>query len=117
VAITVAPGEDARVASRDARGRDRRLAWEAPHPDWTGAENEALRRRLAAISETPNEAASGMVSSYAIDEGERLLLFDPLAVPSEIEELAAGREFVVRRVSRVRPRPAIRGVGARLTRA
>jgi hypothetical protein len=91
--------------------------WEAPHPDWTGAENEALRRRLAAISETPNEAASGVVSSYAIDEGERLLLFDSLAVPSEIEELAAGRELVVRRVSRVRPRPAIRGVGARLTRA
>ena len=69
--------------------------WEAPHPDWTGPENEALRQRLAAISETPNEAASGVVSSYAIDEGERLLLFDPLAVPSEIEELAAGREAVV----------------------
>ena len=30
------------------------------------------------------------VSSYAIDDGERLLLFDPLGVPSEIEALAAG---------------------------
>ena len=69
--------------------------WEAPHPDWTGPENEALRQRLAAISKTPSAAASGVVSSYAIDEGERLLLFDPLAVPSEIEELAAGRELVV----------------------
>jgi glyoxylase-like metal-dependent hydrolase (beta-lactamase superfamily II) len=35
------------------------------------------------------------VSSYAIDDGERLLLFDPLAVPSEINELAADREPVV----------------------
>src|ERR687898_2408632 len=69
--------------------------WEAPHPDWTGPENEALRQRLAAISETPSEAASGVVASYAIDEGERLLLFDPLAVPSEIEELAAGRETAI----------------------
>jgi len=35
------------------------------------------------------------VSSYAIDDGTRLLLFDPLAVPSEILELAADREPVV----------------------
>jgi glyoxylase-like metal-dependent hydrolase (beta-lactamase superfamily II) len=35
------------------------------------------------------------VSSYAIDDGERLLLFDPLAVPSEIEERAAGRETAI----------------------
>jgi glyoxylase-like metal-dependent hydrolase (beta-lactamase superfamily II) len=69
--------------------------WEAPHPDWAGPENEALRHRLAAISETPNEAARGVVSSYAIDYDERLLLFDPLAVPSEIEDLAVGREAVV----------------------
>jgi len=65
--------------------------WEAPHPDWAGPENEVFRQRLAA----PNEAARGLVSSYAIDDGERLLLFDPLAVPREIEELAAGRESVV----------------------
>jgi len=37
----------------------------------------------------------GLVSSYAIDDGDRLLLFDPLAVPREIAELAAGRESVV----------------------
>jgi hypothetical protein len=35
------------------------------------------------------------VSSHAIDDGARLLLFDPLAVPSEILELAADREPVV----------------------
>jgi glyoxylase-like metal-dependent hydrolase (beta-lactamase superfamily II) len=38
---------------------------------------------------------SPQVSSYAIDDGERLLLFDPLAVPSEIEELAGSRQPVV----------------------
>lgn len=65
--------------------------WEAPHPDWAGPENEALFERLTA----PNEAALGLVSSYAIDDGDRLLLFDPLAVPPEIEKLAAGRELVV----------------------
>ena len=49
--------------------------WEGSHPDWEpGADWPAL------------------VSSYAIDEGERLLLFDPLAAPNELEELAAGRE-------------------------
>ena len=69
--------------------------WEAPHPDWAGPENEALRERLAATSGTPNEAARGVVSSYAIRDDGRLLLFDPLAVPSEIEGLAAGRETVV----------------------
>ena len=69
--------------------------WEAPHPDWAGPENEALRERLAAMSETPNEAARGVVSSYAIRDDERLLLFDPLGVPSEIEGLAAGREAAV----------------------
>jgi glyoxylase-like metal-dependent hydrolase (beta-lactamase superfamily II) len=36
-----------------------------------------------------------MVSSYAIDDGDRLLLFDPLAVPSEIEEMAADRETAI----------------------
>jgi glyoxylase-like metal-dependent hydrolase (beta-lactamase superfamily II) len=35
------------------------------------------------------------VSSYAIDDGARLLLFDPLAVPSGILELAADHEPVV----------------------
>jgi len=32
-----------------------------------------------------------VVSSYAIDDGDRLLLFDPLAPPGEVDELAAGR--------------------------
>jgi glyoxylase-like metal-dependent hydrolase (beta-lactamase superfamily II) len=36
-----------------------------------------------------------MVSSYAVDDGQRLLLFDPLAPPSEIDELAADRETAV----------------------
>ena len=52
--------------------------WEAPHPQWR-----------------PTEPWSENVSSYAIDDGEQLLLFDPLAVPREIEERAAGRETVI----------------------
>jgi glyoxylase-like metal-dependent hydrolase (beta-lactamase superfamily II) len=35
------------------------------------------------------------VSSYAIDDGERLLLFDPLAVPDALLALARGREVVI----------------------
>jgi glyoxylase-like metal-dependent hydrolase (beta-lactamase superfamily II) len=53
--------------------------WTAPHPEWT----------------PPHDWAMGDVSSYAMDDGERLLLFDPLAVPSEIEELAAGRDTAI----------------------
>ena len=52
--------------------------WQAPHPDWTADER------------WPEE-----VSSYAIDDGARLLLFDPLSVPDELLELAADREPVV----------------------
>jgi glyoxylase-like metal-dependent hydrolase (beta-lactamase superfamily II) len=52
--------------------------WDAPHPDWR-----------------PTEPWSENVSSYAIDDGERLLLFDPLAVPGEIEERAAERETAI----------------------
>jgi glyoxylase-like metal-dependent hydrolase (beta-lactamase superfamily II) len=52
--------------------------WEAPHPDWK-----------------PGEDWGQMVSSYAIDDGEWLLLFDPLAPPGEIEELAAERETAI----------------------
>jgi glyoxylase-like metal-dependent hydrolase (beta-lactamase superfamily II) len=33
-----------------------------------------------------------MVSSYAIDDGARLLLFDPLAIPAKLERLAGERE-------------------------
>lgn len=52
--------------------------WQAPHPDWT-----------------PSERWPQDVSSYAIDDGVRVLLVDPLAVPGEILELAADREPVV----------------------
>jgi glyoxylase-like metal-dependent hydrolase (beta-lactamase superfamily II) len=52
--------------------------WEAPHPDWR-----------------PSEPWSENVSSYALDDGERVLLFDPLAVPSELGDLVAGRETAI----------------------
>jgi glyoxylase-like metal-dependent hydrolase (beta-lactamase superfamily II) len=52
--------------------------WEAAHPDWE-----------------PTEPWSQEVSSYAIDDGQRLLLFDPLGVPEEIEELVPGRETAI----------------------
>jgi glyoxylase-like metal-dependent hydrolase (beta-lactamase superfamily II) len=52
--------------------------WTATHPDWKSGEDWGPE-----------------VSSYAIDDGERLLLFDPLAPPSEIDELAAGRETAI----------------------
>jgi glyoxylase-like metal-dependent hydrolase (beta-lactamase superfamily II) len=52
--------------------------WKAPHPDWTPAER------------WPRE-----VSSYAIDDGTRLLLFDPQSVPRELLDLAARRTPVV----------------------
>src|SRR6266498_2014630 len=52
--------------------------WEAPHPQWR-----------------PTEPWSENVSSYAIDDGEQLLLFDPLAVPSELGDLAARRETAI----------------------
>jgi glyoxylase-like metal-dependent hydrolase (beta-lactamase superfamily II) len=52
--------------------------WQAPHPEWT-----------------PKERWPQMVSSCAIDDGERLLLFDPLAVPDELLERAGERETAV----------------------
>jgi hypothetical protein len=54
--------------------------WQASHPDWTPGNPE-------------DEGAK--VTSYAIDEGERLLLIDPLALPREIEELATDRETAI----------------------
>ena len=36
-----------------------------------------------------------MVSSYAIDDGDQVLLFDPLAPPREIVELAADRQSAI----------------------
>jgi hypothetical protein len=53
--------------------------WSAPHPEW----------------DAPEEWTIHDVSSYAVDDGDRLVLFDPLAVPSELEELAAGRETAI----------------------
>ena len=52
--------------------------WQAPHPDWV-----------------PSEPWDPNVSSYAIDDGERLLLFDPIAPPSGVDERADGREVVI----------------------
>jgi glyoxylase-like metal-dependent hydrolase (beta-lactamase superfamily II) len=52
--------------------------WTAPHPGWHSS-----------------EPWDQNVSSYAIDDGERLLLFDPLGVPSEIEERAADRDAAI----------------------
>jgi hypothetical protein len=52
--------------------------WQAPHPAWG-----------------PSEPWDQNVSSYATDDGERPLLFDPIALPSEIETLATERETAV----------------------
>jgi hypothetical protein len=46
--------------------------WTAKHPEWDGPE----------------------VSAYAIDDGERLLLVDPLAVPEHVRALFGSREVV-----------------------
>jgi hypothetical protein len=51
--------------------------WQAPHPGWR--ESEPWDRN---------------VSSYAIDD-ERLLIFDPIAPPNELEQLAAERETAI----------------------
>jgi glyoxylase-like metal-dependent hydrolase (beta-lactamase superfamily II) len=52
--------------------------WQAPHPDWK-----------------PGEEWDELVSSYAIDDGSRLLLFDPLSLPTPLRELAPGREAAI----------------------
>jgi glyoxylase-like metal-dependent hydrolase (beta-lactamase superfamily II) len=52
--------------------------WQAPHPYWESS-----------------EPWDQNVSSYAIDDGERLLFFDPIAPPNELETLASDRETVV----------------------
>ena len=54
--------------------------WTATHPEWTPANTEGWGPE---------------VSSYAVDDGNRLLLFDPIAPPSEIHALAAERETAV----------------------
>jgi glyoxylase-like metal-dependent hydrolase (beta-lactamase superfamily II) len=52
--------------------------WTAPHPDWKPGED------------WPQE-----VSSFAVDDGERLLLLDPLAPPAELDALVDGRETAI----------------------
>jgi len=52
--------------------------WQAPHPQWR--ESEPWDRN---------------VSSYAIDDGERLLVFDPIAPPEALVELAPDRDTMV----------------------
>ncbi len=52
--------------------------WEARHPEW---------------HET--EPWDPQVSSYAVDRGDRLLLFDPIAPPDEIENLVAERNTAI----------------------
>ena len=56
--------------------------WEAVHPEWTAED--------AATQDWGPE-----VSSYAIAEGERLLLIDPTTPPHPVDELAAGGDPVV----------------------
>jgi glyoxylase-like metal-dependent hydrolase (beta-lactamase superfamily II) len=52
--------------------------WEARHPEW----NE-------------RQWWGPLVSSYAIDDCARLVLFDPLAPPAEIEKLTEERETAI----------------------
>ena len=52
--------------------------WNAPHPDWT-----------------PSEPWDQAVSSYAIDDGDRVLLFDPIDPPAEILERAIDCETAI----------------------
>lgn len=52
--------------------------WQAPHPQWA-----------------PEQRWPQRVSSCAIDDGERLLLFDPLAVPDALLALARERQPVI----------------------
>jgi glyoxylase-like metal-dependent hydrolase (beta-lactamase superfamily II) len=52
--------------------------WQAPHPEWYD-----------------DADWSRDVSSYALDDGARLLLFDPLAVPEELLGLSTGRDTAI----------------------
>ena len=52
--------------------------WQASHPEWRAS-----------------EPWDQNVSSYAVVDDRRLLLFDPLGVPSEIEELVSERETAI----------------------
>jgi glyoxylase-like metal-dependent hydrolase (beta-lactamase superfamily II) len=52
--------------------------WETQHPEWND-----------------RQWWGPLVSSYAIDDGTRLVLFDPLAPPAAIEQLAGQRETAI----------------------
>jgi len=52
--------------------------WQAPHPAWK-----------------PDDDWPRIVTSYAIDTGQRLVIFDPIATPDEILEFAEGREAAI----------------------
>ncbi|HWD70670.1 MAG TPA: MBL fold metallo-hydrolase [Solirubrobacteraceae bacterium] len=52
--------------------------WQARHPDWEA-----------------NEGWEEIVTSYALDDGERLIVIDPLAAPQELELLAGKRETAI----------------------
>jgi glyoxylase-like metal-dependent hydrolase (beta-lactamase superfamily II) len=56
--------------------------WDAVHPEWTPED--------AATQEWGPE-----VSSYAVDDGRRLLLIDPTTPPRPVDDLAAERETVI----------------------
>jgi hypothetical protein len=58
--------------------RDGVWHWETQHPEWND-----------------KQWWGPLVSSYAIDDGERLVLFDPLAPPAEIHRLAKERETAI----------------------
>ncbi|MDE3132211.1 MAG: hypothetical protein KGL16_13765 [Acidobacteriota bacterium] len=52
--------------------------WQARHPAWV-----------------PDDGWDEVVTSYALDDGERLTVIDPLMPPAELEELAATRETTI----------------------
>jgi glyoxylase-like metal-dependent hydrolase (beta-lactamase superfamily II) len=52
--------------------------WQAAHPAWTAGDD------------WPE-----IVTSYAIDTGPRLVIFDPIAAPDEILEFAEGRDAAI----------------------
>ena len=52
--------------------------WQAPHPDWV-----------------PDDGWAEIVTSYALDDGEQLVVIDPLAPPQEFEDFAAKRQTTI----------------------
>lgn len=52
--------------------------WQARHPEWV-----------------PDDGWDEVVTCYALDDGEQLVVIDPLAPPPELEEIAAKRETAI----------------------